>query len=309
MVKMQTLDNSYDTIKLFGKKVDVCNRLCSINGKEPDTKKVKLDLYIKVTDLCNAHCSVCSNKGNEKDSKLDYKKLEYVIRGLNEQGRLGRIAITGGEPFLDVDRLNRVLNIVYAANPDAVVTINTNGFRIKECLDLDNINQVSGIHISRHHYRDSINDEFFEIKTASRTDIRDVVKKSGNPSLIRLNCMLMNKYINNINEVTRYLEMAANLKVNHAGFISLMPYNEESIKEYIDFTDIFSDVPERYQIISNTKDLDICECTNGVYLSNNGRVVPFYARKVKELNCPYARQFVYTSDNQLTAGFGRQKII
>ena len=306
---MQTLENNYDTIELFGKKVDVCNKMCSINGKEIETKKVKLDLYIKVTDLCNAHCSVCSNKGNEKDSKLDYNKLEYVIRGLNEQGRLGRIAITGGEPFLDVDKLNKVLNIVFGVKPDAIVTINTNGFRIKECLDLDNINQVCGIHISRHHYRDSINDKFFGIKTASRDDIREVIKKSNNQRLIRLNCLLMKKYIHTISDVSRYLEMAANLKVNHTGFISLMPYNEESIKEYVDFTDIFNDVPERYQMISNTEDFDICECTNGVYLSNNGRLIPFYARKLKKLDCPYARQFVYTSDNQLTAGFGKQKIL
>ena len=306
---MQTLENYYETIELFGKKVDICNSLCSVNGKEDIPNKVKLDLYIKVTDLCNAHCSVCSNKGNEKNSNLDYKKLEYIIKGLNEQERLGRIAITGGEPFLNLDRLNRVLNIIFSIKPDAIVTINTNGFRIKECLDLDSINLVSGIHISRHHYRDSINDEFFGIETANRNDIREVIKKSENPHLIRLNCLLMKKYIHTINDVSRYLEMAANLKVDHTGFITLMPYNEEAIKEYVDFNDIFKDVPERFQIISNTKDKDICECTNGVYLSNNGHVIPFYARKVKELNCPYARQFVYTSDNQLTAGFGRQKII
>ena len=294
----------YETIELFGKKVDVRNRPCAINGKEFDIRTTKLDLYIKVTDLCNGHCSVCSNKGYEKKSEIDYQKLKYVIKYLDEQDRVGRIAITGGEPFLDLDRLNKVLNIVFDAKPDAYVTINTNGFRIQDSLSLDNISQVGGIHISRHHYRDSVNNEFFGIKTASRDDIRRVVTESKNPRLIRLNCLLMKNYIHTILEVQRYLEMAAVLGVNHCGFISLMPYNEASIREYVDFNDVFQEVPERFQIISNTKDLDVCECANGVYLANNGRVMPFYARMTKNLDCPYARQYVYTSDNHLTAGFG-----
>lgn len=307
---MQTLDNTeYESINLFGKIVKVRNKPCSVNGKTANVSNMKLDLYIKVSDLCNAHCSVCSNKGNEKPSDIDYKKLEFVIAYLESKGRIGRIAITGGEPFLDLDRLNKVLNVVFKAKPDAYVTINTNGFRIRDSLSLDNISQVGGIHISRHHFKDSVNNEFFGIKTASRDDIRRVVVDSHNSKLIRLNCLLMKNYVHTIKDVERYLEMAAVLGVNHCGFVSLMPYNEESISEYIDFSDIFKDVPERFQIISKTKDLDICECANGVYLANNGRVMPFYARKTKELDCPYARQYVYTSDNHLTAGFGGRNLI
>ena len=308
---MQTLENKeeYEIIELFGKAVKVRNKPCSVNGKIENSTSMKLDLYIKVSDLCNARCSVCSNKGNEKNSKLDYQKLEYVIKYLEDRGRIGRIAITGGEPFLDFDRLNKVLNIVFRAKPDAYVTINTNGFQIKESLKLDNISQVGGIHISRHHYKDSVNNEFFDINTASRNDINNVIKSSKNQKLFRLNCLLMNSYIHTIKDVERYLEMASVVGANHCGFISLMPYNEDAVKEYVDFKDVFKDVPERFQIISETKDLDICECTNGVYIANNGRLMPFYARKTKELDCPYARQYVYTSDNHLTAGFGGPKII
>ena len=62
-------------------------------------------------------------------------------------------------------------------------------------------------------------------------------------------------------------------------------------------------------MISRTKDLDVCECTNGVYLANNGRVIPFYARMTKDLETPYARQYVYTSNNHLTAGFNGKIIV
>lgn len=308
---MQTLDNNeeFDSIDIFGKIIKVRNKPCVVNGIETNKHSYKLDLYIKVTDLCNAKCSVCSNKGNEKQSELDYKKLEYVIKYLEENNRIGRIAITGGEPFLDIDKLNNVLNIVFEAKKDAYVTINTNGFNINESLKLDKISQVGGIHISRHHYKDSLNNEFFGIKTASHKDINNIIKNSRNSQLIRLNCLLMKKYIHTSEVIEKYLEMASVIGVNNCGFISLMPYSEEAINEYVDFKDIFNNLPDRFQMISETKDLEICECSNGVYLANNGRVMPFYARKTKKLECPYARQYVYTSDNHLTAGFGGKIIL
>ena len=298
-----------ETIELFGKKVDIKNSECTLNGAKPTTGHMMLDLYIKINDMCNAKCSVCSNHGNEKKSEIDYAKLKYVIEYLEREHRVNRIAITGGEPFLDMERLNNVLNIVFEAKPNAFVTINTNGFRIKDCLDLDSISKVGGIHISRHHFDDSINNKFFGIKTASISDIDEVVSKIDNPRLIRLNCLLMKSYIHDIKGVEKYLEMASELDVHMCGFVSLMPINEESKKEFIDFNDIFTDLPSKFQKISKTNDLDICECTNGVYLADNGVVMPYYARMTKELNCPYARQFVYTSDNHLTGGFNKGIIL
>lgn len=297
-----------ETIELFGKKVEIKNSECTKNKSLPTTGHMMLDLYIKITDLCNANCSVCSNRGNEKCSQIDYEKLRYVIKYLESQHRVNRIAITGGEPFLDMDRLNKVLNVIFAAKKDAFVTINTNGFRIKECLDLANISKVGGIHISRHHFNDSINDRFFGIKTASISDIEEVMSRV-NPKLVRLNCLLMKSYIHNIKQVEKYLEMASELGIRQCGFVSLMPCNEESKEEFIDFNDIFTNLPSRFQTISHTKDFDICECTNGVYLAKNGRIVPYYARMTKEMNCPYARQFVYTSDNHLTCGFNKSILI
>ena len=294
-----------ETIELFGKKVEIKNSECTKNNDKPTSGHMMLDLYIKITDLCNANCSVCSNRGNEKKTEIDYEKLKYVIKYLESQHRVNRIAITGGEPFLDMDRLNKVLNVVFEAKKDAFVTINTNGFRIKESEFLDNISKVGGIHISRHHYIDSINNKFFGIETASIDDIKYAINSNYNPKLFRLNCLLMKSYINDIKGVRKYLDMAAELGIRQVGFVSLMPCNEISKEEFIDFNDVFSNAPDRFQIISKTNDLDICECINGVYISKNGRLVPYYARMTKELNCPYARQFVYTSDNHLSVGFNK----
>ena len=294
-----------ETIRLFGQLVDIKNNDCALIGEKPLEKHMRLNLYIKVTDMCNAKCSVCSNHGNEKCSKIDYEKLKYVIQYLDKKGLINRIGITGGEPFLDIDSLNRVLNTVFEAKKDAFVTINTNGFRLKESLSLDSINKIDGIHISRHHFNDQINNKFFGIKTASKDDIAEVVSKSNNPRLIRLNCLLMKDYIHNIRQVEKYLDTAAELGVFKCGFVSLMPINEESKEQFIDFNDIFDKLPDKFLKTAHTCDFDICECTNGVYMTDNGKMMRYYARMTKELNCPYARQFVYTSDNHLSVGFNR----
>lgn len=46
-----------------------------------------------------------------------------------------------------------------------------------------------------------------------------------------------------------------------------------------------------------------------MYISKEGEFIEWYARMTKELKCDYTRQFVYTSDNKLTTGFGKEIII
>lgn len=299
----------FETIELFGQKVDIKNSNCTKCNEEPIRTSMKLNLYIKVTDVCNARCEVCSNKGNEKASIIDLEKLKMVISYLDSKDIINRIGITGGEPMLDIKRLNDVLNAIYEVKPSAVVTINTNGCNIKEALYLDSINKIEGIHISRHHYQDEINNKFFGINTATNQDIEMVMNKVSNKKLLRLNCLLMKKYINNIKEVSKYLDNATLLNIFRVGFVSLMPINNPSIENFINFKEVFKDMPSNFIETNNLNDLDVCQCTNGLYLGYNGNIIEYYARMTKELNCEYARQLVYTSDNKLTVGFNKKPLI
>ena len=45
---------------------------------------------------------------------------------------------------------------------------------------------------------------------------------------------------------------------------------------------------------------------DGVYLTDKDKMVEFYARIVEEYQCSYTTQLVYTSDNRVTAGFGKK---
>lgn len=299
----------YETIELFGQKVDIKNSNCVKCGDEITRMPMKLNLYIKVTDLCNAKCEVCSNKGNEKSGNIDLDKLKMVIKYLDDKGIINRIGITGGEPMLEINKLNNLLNAIFEVKKDAMVTINTNGFRIKEILNLDSNRSIDGIHISRHHYNDDINNAFFGIETASNKDIEDFINKVDNKKLLRLNCLLMKKYINSIDEVAKYLENAALLNVFRVGFVSLMPINQISIENFINFNDVFKDLPNQFLNTNNLHDFNICECTNGLFLGYNGNIIEYYARMTKELNCEYARQLVYTSDNKLTIGFNKKPLV
>ncbi len=299
----------YETIELFGQKVDIKNYDCVNCGQTPYRQSMRLNLYIKITDMCNANCDACSNRGNEKKSDIDLNKLKMVVKYLNERELINRISITGGEPMLNINKLNNLLNSIYEVKPDALVTINTNGFNITNLPYLDSKDKLYGVHISRHHYLDEKNDEFFGIKTSTLSDIEKVMNQMDNKQLLRLNSLLMKKYINNIDEVSKYLEMASDLEIFRVGFVSLMQINDYSKENFINFNDIFNNLPEKFIKTNDLHDLNICECVNGLYLGNNGSIVEYYARMTKELNCDYARQFVYTSDNQLTVGFNKKPLI
>jgi len=299
----------YEEIELFGQKVQIKNNNCCPIDKTPESTLMKLNLYVKITDICNAKCEVCSNKGNEKTGNIDLTKLKMVIKYLDEKNLLNRIGITGGEPMLSINKLNDLLNAIYQVKPNAFVTINTNGHNIKEVVNLDSKDKIEGIHISRHHYLDELNDNFFGIKTATSADLEYIMNNVDNKKLLRLNCLLMKKYINNLCEVKKYLEYASQIDIFRVGFVSLMKINENSINNFIDFNDIFSSLPNDMMKTNHLRDLNICECTNGIYVAENGNLVEYYARMTKNLNCEYARQFVYTSDNKLTVGFNKKSLI
>lgn len=46
-----------------------------------------------------------------------------------------------------------------------------------------------------------------------------------------------------------------------------------------------------------------------MYLTDDNNIVEFYARMVKDCDCDYTNQLVYTSDNKVTAGFGKKIIL
>ena len=118
--------------------------------------------------------------------------------------------------------------------------------------------------------------------------------------------MVMKGYINNLSSIKKMLDYVGDIGVYKNGFVSLMKCNDYSKEHFINFNDIFNSLDENFFLGHHFYSGEYCECVDGLYLSSNNKLVEYYARMVKECNCPYTTQLVYTSDNRLTAGFGKK---
>ena len=292
------------TINLFDKEIIVNDCLC---GPSPESKykaNPSLRLYIKINDECNAKCKFCVNEKSCDFGKLDFSKLEYVIRYLDSKNLLHSVGITGGEPMIDPEKVNMIINLIYGINPNAEVQVNTNGINLLKFLEFDHINDLESIHISRHHYTDELNYQIFNSKSvASSHDIRLLQQGLEDKRIININTLVMKDYINNLNEIKKMLNHVGEMGVYKNGFVSLIKCNNYANNQFINFNDIFNNLDSNFYLGHHFYQGKFCECIDGMYLTNNNQLVEFYARMVKDCECPYTSQLVYTSDNRVKSGF------
>ncbi len=296
-------------IELFGKQVPMKDNICNSSGQFEEGKFMRYNLYISITDVCLASCPFCNNNTKKQttrsEKEFDIEKLRVVLRELKRKKLLNRVSITGGEPLLDVDLLNSVINAVFEECGEwQYVTINTNGFNLHQIFKLDKLDKLAGIHISRHHHLDEKNDEIFGFKTAHLEDIKEVMNKLEDKKLLRLNTLLIKGLIDNKEEICKYLDMAAGQDIFRVGFVGIMPLNDFSKEHFIEYKELFKDFSERGVTVKEFHNLDICDCINGIYMTEEGKLVEFYARNVRNLCPSTVGQLSYTYDNKLCAGFG-----
>jgi len=297
-------------IVLFGEELLVKDSLC---GPTPESRfevEPSLRLYIKMTDACNANCQFCANENCKDFGTLDFKKLEYVIRYLKEKNRLHGISITGGEPMVNPQKMNDLLNLIWKIDENMEIAISTNGLNLREFAQFDQVNKLESIHISRHHYDDKINEEIFGTKSIATTeDIMFLQDKLDDKQILNINTLVMKDYIENLDGIKKMLDYVGETGVYKNGFVSLMKCNDYSEKHFINFNDIFNNLDSNFLLAHRFYNGEYCECIDGIYTSNNAKLVEFYARMVKECSCPYTTQLVYTSDNKVTAGFGKKVLL
>ena len=116
----------------------------------------------------------------------------------------------------------------------------------------------------------------------------------------------MKDYIEDLRGIKKMLNYVGDVGVYKNGFVSLMKCNQFSRDHFINFNDIFSSLDESFYLGHHFYNGEYCECVDGVYLTDEDKMVEFYARMVKDCECPYTTQLVYTSDNRVTAGFGKK---
>ena len=299
-----------ETIKLFGQELVVKNELCSTNPKDIKNCRPALRLYIKLTDNCNAHCLFCANSNSCDYGNLDLKKLEYVIRYLANEERLQGISITGGEPLLEINKLFQLLDLIYTINPNIEIQISTNGINLSKLKQYPELDKLESIHISRHHYDDNVNNQIFRSnQVAQAKDIIALQEHLQDKKIVNINTIVMKDYISNEEEIRNMLDHVGELGVYKNGFISLMRCNPYAEQQFINFNDIFKSLGGSFFNGHHFYHQEYCECLDGIYLTKYNKLVEYYARMLKDCECPYTTQLVYTSDNRLTAGFGKKLIL
>ena len=293
-----------EKIKIFDNELIVKDHLCTTSPNIEEKGKPSLRLYVKLTDSCNADCLFCANKGSEDFGNIDLGKLEFVIRYLKSKNLLHSIAITGGEPMINPDKLNNLINLIYSIDENLEVQVSTNGYNLRLFKEFENVNKLESIHISRHHYDDLKNFEIFRSKDiASTEDILTLQEFLDDKKIININTLVMKDYINSLKEIKKMLNYVGETGVYKNGFVSLMKCNDYSKEQFINFNIIFNKLDDNFFKGHHFYSKEYCECLDGLYLTDKNKLVEYYARMVKDCSCPYVNQLVYTSDNKLKDGF------
>ena len=210
-------------IELFGHELIVRDSLCTTNTDVLKIVNPSLRLYIKLTDVCNANCLFCANGETKDFGDIDFSKLEFIIRYLLDKNLLHGISITGGEPMVNPDKMNDLLNLIYGIAPNMEVAISTNRFNFREFVNMEYVNNLESIHISRHHYEDRINENIFGSKLVANTDdIIYLLESLDDKRIININTMVMKGYINNLSSIKKMLDYVGDIGVYKNGFVSLM---------------------------------------------------------------------------------------
>lgn len=252
-------------LKVNGEEYFIKPYSCSPNTEFP--------FYINITNICNAKCKFCSNELNNNNGKLNLLELKSVLDEIHT--KVSRFSISGGETLLFKDDLKSLLELL--AKYNRRITLNTNGSLLKETLDLLNCYPIESIQLSRHHYIDEKNNEVFGIKTISYEEIKALEPKAD----LRINCLLIENYIDSPEEIVKFLEHISETNISQVGFISMMQVNPFAKENFIDYKKIVRDLEDDLQITDKLSDGDRCMCNNAIYVAKNGKSIFVYFRNTK----------------------------
>lgn len=277
-------------IDIGGSLFSISENLCTYNG-EPLLGKKSYGFFIKIPNICNANCAFCNK--NKTEGKFSVSKMIDTIQQVMEKVRISSFSITGGEPFIDPDLLYDIVTGIHFVFPNPKISINTNGYNLKHSVNFEPY--IDKIHISRHHYDDKINQDIFKSKHVPNFDeIKEIMKIRYD--FVQLNCVLLKGYIDSKEEVEKYLEFH---DVYNTGFVGLMPINQYSIDNFVDYNSVFPIIDPKHlnvgEYYNKEQETLICSCKDNLYL-NGDHFNQYYARSVVCLNCKESNSFIFNGE-------------
>lgn len=269
-----------------------------IQGNRIKFENKTIPLYIVMTRQCNVNCRFCEYHCGK--SEIDIERFRCAFNYLVSKYEISHIHFTGGEPTLEIDKLKKILDIIKSKDRLIETSVNTNGTKLKE---LENIENLDNIALSRHAISDIENQEIFRSKLVPTVD---EIKEFKDKQKIHLSCNLIKGHIDNSDKIVEYLEFASELGINDVGVVSLMNINDYCKDAYIDFSKIDFSKYNRLKIINQHKNINnkneiTCMCENYLYRAKNLNLVSMYHRYAIKNN-EIADYLVY-ENNELKQGF------
>lgn len=272
--------------------IDACGNERVINCKN---KK----LYVLVNNKCNARCKYCVKQG--EDLLFSVRQFVDTFKNINNTFDLTEVHFVGGEPTLDMNKLEQSMAAVSVINKNVKIYVHTNGAVINE---LSNNRYIDHIVLSRYAIKDEDNNRIFNTKTVAQLneiiEFRDIHK-------IILRCNLIKGYVDNRQELVRYLEMAASLGINKVELRSLTKLNRFCKEHFVDFNTFDLQSCESFKKIdclgNYINEKQCCRCDNYIYSTRNISIKHEHIIKKNEA----AMCLMYTEDG-LTAGFADELI-
>ncbi|MBR7000454.1 MAG: radical SAM protein [Lachnospiraceae bacterium] len=312
MDRCDTCENRTKVIDILGKPVRVKNYICSTDGinYRPKPDNVQLQLSVCPVSYCPASCPFCCAKGTKTEQRIDTEHFASVMRRLRAEDRVRGVKITGGEPFTDVGLLNEVISILFEIfGYDLELAISTNGIGLCRVHEIKDLVHLESIHISRHHYNDAVNRQLFKNADIPGTEeLKEIVNSVSYKDLWVFNTMLLKNAINSAEEAHKFLDYAIEVGVPKVGFMVCSPVNAYAAAQSIPYEAVIREDDPDLLFTRGYYDYEFCHCSDGVYVSQKGKIIQFYGRSTKMVDYGYSRGLVYDADNRLRDGFGGEII-
>lgn len=280
---------------IFNKELNLKNYDCKKENQDYRVCQPKINLYLQTTPRCNGSCSFCDLRNHSKIFNFD--KLKEIVKIMDDNNILGKIAISGGEPLLEIDRTIQIANTFQ----NYYVTLNTNGSLLKELKEVYPL--IKEIDISKHHFKNSINDNILKLKTYS---LEDLYLNNLNEK-ININCVFQKNGLKTKEDLIQMLEVMSKYNFKHLKAISLLPLTKRAKDNFINLN-LMMDEFKTYLNNGILYDKDMCKCFEFLYVANNGNIIKTTMRHTFDDNYSCIKQFVYDGE-YLYDGFKKNNII
>ena len=286
------------------RQIELRHKGCSSRHRDGEELQPFVHIYAKMTAGCNARCPFCCNAGQPPEGPAwDADLLFHIISELESSGiRVTKLKVTGGEPALVPNRVERILK--HLDEPQFLhihTQLNTNGL-LPASQQLMRSNRWDYISVSLHHY------DLRRLSLLYGTDIgAEALHFSGiNRRRMNVSCNLIRGYVDSPAEARRMISFTQRLDIPRLGFVALLPMNDWCRSHFVPLSAIGLEQMDDVRPTFHQWDEDRCECRNFLTGTADHPLSIYVRYKSDPSYCPSMLSF---DGQHLHQGFGNDNII